>query len=198
MILEEVTGALLAGGAGKRLGGMRKALLKIGEQTILDRSLGLLRSLFPAAIVIANEPEPYAHAGAPIIADPIPGRGAPGGLLAALEAAKTPWVFLLACDMPLVERYVIASLAARATPDAQAVIAIRDGRPEPLHAFWSTSLAPRLAELLRTGNPSFRDLLAEIPHTRVPVEDLAPDAARTFTSVNTQKDLESLGLSLLH
>ena len=87
MILEEVTGALLAGGAGKRLGGVRKALLKIGEQTILDRSLGLLRSLFPAAIVIANEPEPYAHAGAPIIADSrFMGAGA-GGVTGA--AART-------------------------------------------------------------------------------------------------------------
>lgn len=196
MRLDEVTGALLAGGAGRRLGGVRKALLNVGGGvTILDRSLGLMRELFPAAIVIANEPEPYAHAGAPIVGDPIPGKGAPGGLLAALEAAKTPWVFLLACDMPLVEAKVIRALASHVTPDTKSVIAIRDGRPEPLHAFWSTTLAPRLSEMLRTGDPSFRDLLAEIPHVRVPVDELGDGAARTFSSVNTPEDLAALGVS---
>lgn len=195
MKLDEVTGALLAGGAGKRLGGVRKALLKVGDGTILDRSLGLMRELFSAAMVIANEREPYANAGVPIASDPIPGKGAPGGLLAALEAARNPWVFLLACDMPLVNAKVIRALAGRVTPDTKCVIAIRDGRPEPLHAFWSTTLAPRLAEMLRTGDPSFRDLLTEIPHVRVPVEELGEGAARTFSSVNTPEDLAALGVS---
>lgn len=197
-VIQDATGALLAGGKGTRLGGVRKALLVKEGRPLLAHTLELYARLFPAALVIANEAGVYERFGAPIAADPIADRGAPGGLFAALSASTTPWLFLAACDMPALDARVIEALARRRA-GVQAVVATIEGRPEPLHAFWAAPARPALERLLRDGEPSFRDLLAQVPHARVPIEELereAPGAAESFANVNTPDDLARFGLSL--
>ena len=194
-MIADATGAVLAGGRGTRLGGVRKALLTKDGETLLARTLRVYGAVFPHALVIANEAAVYDAFGAPVVSDPIADRGAPGGLFAALSAATTPWVFLAACDMPALDARVIEALA-RKRDGVQAVIATIEGRPEPLHAFWSTAARSTLETLLRDGEPSFRDLLAAIPHARVPIGELGPGAAASFANVNTPEDLALHGLSL--
>lgn len=198
-MIDDCTGAVLAGGQGTRLGGVRKALLTFPDgKTLIARSLGVLGGLFPQTIVIANEVAPYVLYGSPIVGDPIADRGAPGGLFGALSAAKTPWLFLAACDMPALDPRVIEAIARRREKARGAVVVTRDGRPEPLHAFWSTGILPALETLLKNGEPSFRDLLDAIPHWRIPIEELEteiPGAAKSFANVNSPEDLAAFGLS---
>lgn len=197
-MIEDAEGALLAGGRGTRLGGARKALLLREGEPLIARTLRLYAGLFARAIVIANEAGVYERFGAKVVADPIPGRGAPGGLLAALAAAGAPWVFLAACDMPALDPRVIAAMAAR-REGVQAVVAMVEGRPEPLHAFWATGARAVVERMLREGEPSFRDLLGAIPAALIPVEELErdlPDARDSFTNVNVPEDLARFGLRL--
>ena len=194
-MIPDATGVVLAGGRGKRLGGVRKALLMKNGQPLLAHTLGIFAKLFPASLVVANEPGVYDGFGAPVVSDPIADRGAPGGLFAALSSATTPWVFLAACDMPALDARVIDALSRR-REGVHAVVAVIEGRPEPLHAFWAAAARPALEKLLRDGEPSFRDLLATIPHARVPIEELGAGAAASFANVNTPADLEFHGLSL--
>jgi molybdenum cofactor guanylyltransferase len=197
-LIGDATGALLAGGKGTRLGGVRKALLVKDGRALLAHTLELYARLFPHALVIANEAGVYDRFGAPVASDPIADRGAPGGLFAALSASTTPWLFLAACDMPALDARVIEALGSRRA-GVQAVVATIEGRPEPLHAFWAAAARPTLERLLREGEPSFRDLLAEVPHARVPIEDLerdAPGALASFANVNTPDDLAPFGLAL--
>src|SRR5579859_4125337 len=198
MALPDVTGALLAGGQGERMGKVRKGLLRFADGTLLiARSLSILRSLFAETVIVSGELAPYLLFGAPIAGDPIPGKGAPGGLLAALTAAKTPWVFLVGCDMPALDPAVITALAEERGKGVQAVVAGSEERPEPLHAFWSVEVAPVLEGMLRAGDPSFRDFLARIPHRLVPMADLearVPGAARSFADVDAPEDLVAFGL----
>src|SRR5512139_3143748 len=98
--IADCTGALLAGGAAKRMGGGPKGLLRVAGEPLAARSVALFRRAFGRAIVVANDARPYADLGVPVVPDAIPGRGAPGGLHAALSAAGTPWVFAAGCDMP--------------------------------------------------------------------------------------------------
>lgn len=197
-MIDGATGALLAGGQGKRLGGVQKAFLRRDGQTLLDRTLGVFAPLFRRSILLATEKALYEGLGPRVIADPIPDRGAPGGLFAALSAVKTPWVFLAACDMPALDGRVIEALAARRRP-GEAVIAQVDGYPEPLHAFWPREAGPVLESLLREGEPSFRDLLAKIPHVLVDISALeaeVPNARESFANVNTPEDLERFAITL--
>lgn len=191
----DCTGALIAGGAATRLGGAPKGLLRVGGEPIAARSLRLFERLFGAALVVANDPAPYEPLGVPLFADRIAQKGAPGGLHAALTAARTGWVFAAACDMPFLEPAPIRLLAARRA-GSEAVIVRWRGHLEPLHALWSRACLPVLERLLREGDPSLQALSRAVS-TRVVEEDewrTVDPAGRSFENVNTPEDAIRLGI----
>lgn len=193
--IPDCTGALLAGGQATRLGGVAKGLLRLGGEPIAARSLRLFGELFDAALVVANDPAPYAALGAPVVADAIPGKGAPGGLHAALAAARTGWVFAAACDMPFLSAAAIRHLWSL-RGGAQAVAVQWGGRVEGLFAFWSRACLPAVERLLREGEPSLWRLATEVGAA------VLPEAAwrafdprgRVFANANSPEDLARLGL----
>jgi molybdopterin-guanine dinucleotide biosynthesis protein A len=193
--LQDCTGTLLAGGRATRLGGAPKGLLRVDGEPIAARSLALFERLFGRSLVVANDPAPYAPLGARIVPDLIPGHGAPGGLHAALSAAETPWIFLAACDMPFLAADAIRFLAARR--DGVDVVLVRArGRLEPLHGFWSRACLAPLERLLREGNPSLRDVAAEVRVRIVEEEEwrTVDPALRSLENANTPEDAARLGL----
>jgi molybdopterin-guanine dinucleotide biosynthesis protein A len=193
--LPDCTGALLAGGRASRLGGAAKGLLRVDGEPIAARSLALFERLFGRSLVVANDPAPYAALGARIVPDLLAGHGAPGGLHAALAAAETPWIFLAACDMPFLDADAIRFLAARRDGADVVVVRARE-RLEPLHAFWARACLPPLERLLREGNPSLRDVAAEV-RTRI-VEEAewrtVDPQLRSLENANTPEDAARLGL----
>jgi molybdopterin-guanine dinucleotide biosynthesis protein A len=195
-LLPDCTGALVAGGRATRMGGAPKGLLRVAGEPIAARSLRLFRELFAGALVVANDPAPYAALGAPVVADVVPGKGAPGGLHAALLAAPTPWVFTAACDMPFLSREGILLLAARRA-GVDAVVVEWEGRLQPLHALWSRACLPLLARLLAEGDPSLQRIGRTVNAAIVAEEEwraLDP-AGRAFENANTPEDAARLGLT---
>jgi molybdopterin-guanine dinucleotide biosynthesis protein A len=194
--LGDCTGALVAGGMATRLGGVAKGLLRVDGEAIAARSLRLFREVFAAALVVANDPAPYAPLGAPVVPDLIPGKGAPGGLHAALSASRTEWVFAAACDMPFLTRGAILFLADL-RPGADAILVRAGGRLEPLHSFWSRRCLPAIERLLRAGDPSFREL-ARAVNARIVEEPewrAADPDGRVLANANTPDDAARLGLT---
>ena len=142
------------------MAGRPKGLLLVGGEPIAARSLRLFRALFDGgALVVANDAAPYAAFGAPVVPDLVLGKGAPGGVHAALSAARTGWVFTAACDMPFVSEAGIALLAERRA-GVEAVLVRWQGRLEPLHALWSRACLPLLSRLLAEGDPSLWSIRA--------------------------------------
>jgi molybdenum cofactor guanylyltransferase len=189
------TGVLIAGGRATRMGGVPKGLLRVGGEPIAARALRLFGELFDAALVVANDPAPYAALGATIVPDAVAGKGAPGGVHAALAAARTEWVFTAACDMPFLAPGPIAWLAARRTR-APAVLVRFGGRLEPLHAFWARGCLPVVEGLLRAGHPSLQELARAVSaHVVDEAEWRTVDpAGRAFENANTPDDAARLGL----
>jgi molybdopterin-guanine dinucleotide biosynthesis protein A len=193
--IPDCTGVLLAGGQATRLGGVAKGLLRLSGEPIAARSLRLFGELFDAALLVANDPTPYAALGVPVVADAIPGKGAPGGLHAALAAARTGWIFAAACDMPFLSAEAIRFLWSL-RGGAPAVAVHWGGRVEGLFAFWSRSCLPAAERLLRKGDPSLWRLATEVGAAVVPEatwRTFDPDG-RTFANANAPEDLERLGL----
>ncbi len=194
--ISDCTGALVAGGRARRLGGVAKGLLRVDGEPIAARALRLFRELFDDALVVSNDPAAYAPLGARVVPDVLAGKGAPGGLHAALAAARTGWVFTAGCDMPFLSAEGIALLAARRA-DHDAVLVRFGGRLEPLHALWSRACLPTFERALRAGDPSLWNLsllvnaaIVEEPEWRV----VDPEG-RAFANANTQGDLARLGLT---
>lgn len=193
--LADCSGVLVAGGQATRLGGLAKGLLRVEGEPIVARALRLFRGLFAEAVVVANDPAPYERFGAPLVADLIPGKGAPGGLHAALSAARTEWIFTAACDMPFLAAAPIAALAAERA-GAPAVAVIWRGRLEPLHAFWSRACLPTVERMLRDGDPSMWKIATAVGARFVSEErwrEIDPEG-RAFENANTPEDLARLGL----
>jgi molybdopterin-guanine dinucleotide biosynthesis protein A len=190
----DVTLAVIAGGKGERLGGVAKGLLEVEGRPVLARLLELGR-LCGDVLLVANEPGPYARFGVRTVEDVVRGRGAPGGVHAALVGARTEWVLAVACDMPFVAEAAVRVLLGERGPEVDAVCFTVASRVEPLLAVYRRALADPWGEALRAEEPSLRSLLSRCRARLLPEEALrAVDAPlRSVVSVNTPEDLARHG-----
>lgn len=144
-------------------------------------------------LLVANQPGPYGDflAAAPavrVIADAIPGRGAPGGLHAALVHCRTPWVLAVAADQPFLSAPALASLLEEAGSSPLACFE-SGGRLQPFPGVYAAGLAETWARLL-DGQPSLNVLFRALGGTVLPEEKLRrvdPDLL-ALVNVNRPED----------
>ncbi len=194
--IPDCTGVLVAGGRARRLGGMAKGQARLEGVPIATRTIELFRLLFGEVRVVANDPAPWSDSGVvAVVPDAIPGKGAPGGLHAALSCATTGWIFTAACDMPFLAEGPIRHLASL-RGDAPAVLVEGERGPEGLHAFWSRGILPTVERMLREGDPSLRAIATAVGARIVPAVEwrVVDPGGRSFENANTPEDLRRLGL----
>ncbi len=143
------TGAILAGGRARRLGGLNKAglVLHPSGASILDRQLTRLSRVVDRTIIIANDPEKFTGAGVPVIADLVSDGGALGALYTAVHSAKTDRTLVVACDMPFLSEPLLAHLVDVGGAADIAIPRTRRGY-EPLCATYSRRSAVELHRLI--------------------------------------------------
>jgi molybdopterin-guanine dinucleotide biosynthesis protein A len=192
---EPVTIAIVAGGAGARMGGAAKAFLDVGGRPVLDRQIEILRprcAEILVAVAPSIDPAPFASRGLRVVIDRFPGAGPMAGLHAALAACATPWVLAVASDMPTLDGDLIDRLIdlSKGADRFDALIPRRDGRPEPLHALYRAAIAVDAEICLREGRRAMTDLLDGV-RTRYIEEDDLPGlgGSRSFANLNTPEDL---------
>ena len=185
-----VTGAVLAGGRSRRMGS-DKGLLRIGSRRLIDVVLEAIRPLFPETVVVANETTAYGGLGVPVVSDRVPDKGPLGGIHAALCSSRLPYTFCIACDMPLVNRAVVAHLCALA-PGNDAVVPEWEAGYEPLHAVYGQSCLSHVERMVREDRLRVDALFAAVRVRRVAADELRPldPLLRSFMNVNTPDDLD--------
>jgi molybdenum cofactor guanylyltransferase len=143
------TGAILAGGRARRLGGLNKAGLTLhpGGASVLDRQLARLRRVVDRTIIIANDAERFRSAGVPVIPDLMPDGGTLGALYTAVHAAGTEWTLVVACDMPFVSEPLLSHLVSVGRGVDIAIPRTTRGY-EPLCATYSRRSASELQRLI--------------------------------------------------
>ena len=161
------TGAILAGGRARRLGGLNKArlILHPGSASVLDRQLARLRRVVDRTIIIANDAEPFSGAGVPVIPDMVPDGGALGALYTAVHAAGTERTLVIACDMPFVSERLLAHLVSVGGSVDIAIPRTARGY-EPLCATYSRRSATELRRLIDERRFRLSDV-ARIPGLNV-------------------------------
>ena len=149
---------IFVGGAGKRMGGVAKGLIRTAEGiTVIERLLRLLRGLEVRAVLVGERNE-YAELGMEIVADRPSGIGPLGGLIGLLRRAKGAPALALACDMPFISAGLVERLL-EASPGAAIVAPRRDGRWEPLFARYDPAQVLPCAEaLVSTDDHSLKRL----------------------------------------
>lgn len=143
---------VLAGGRSRRFGGVDKARLPLGGQTLLARAVDTLSQVCGGCVVVGAP----AVRGAGALPDLEPGTGPLGGILTALEALTTPYALVLATDLPFISVDLLARLQDAASSADVAWLAA--DRRRPLCVAVARRLAPELRGLWTAGARRVRDL----------------------------------------
>ena len=193
---DDVTGIVLAGGAGRRMRtgiremGAPKPLLRLGDKTLVEHVVAAIEPLVSGVIVVTNDAEAMAFLGLPTAGDAEPGRGPLMGLYSGLLACPTPFALVVACDAPFLSPALLEALIARRRPDAMTLPSTEHG-PQPMPGLYPKTIASEIASLLEGGRAAMRDLVAAEPVELLSVEDmraLDPEG-RSFKDLDTPEDL---------
>ena len=182
---EEITGVVLCGGSGARLGDADKPMTNIRGRRLIDYvTAALTPQVARLVISCGHDPAPYEALGYPTVADLRPGDGPLGGIVSVLPHIETDWILTHPGDAPFAD----ASLVARLAPAAQAngIVVPRAGDyRQNLVLLMSRPKAEALARFYGDGGRAVKDWLDDHEVESVDMTDVAD----SFFNVNTAADL---------
>lgn len=183
--------AIQAGGGSSRMGA-DKALRPFLGRPLIERIIERLRPAADELFVTTNQPEAYAWLGLPLFTDLKPGRGALGGLLTALAAARGPLVAVVACDMPFASAEILRGAAQLLMEEgADAALPEWQGGLEPMHAVYRRSAClPAVEAAIDRDLWKAIDWLPQVKVRLLKPDELArwDPAGLAFSNVNTPEE----------
>ena len=203
----DITGLILAGGLGTRMGQRDKGMLHLHGQPLARHVLQrLVPQVGQLAISVHADAGDYARFGLPVWPDVLPGQLGPlAGLHSGMQHASTPYLLTVPCDSPLLPPDLAARLATGLVENnADLAIAVTEEidpatgsavhRPHPVFCLVKTSALPQLEAYLRSGERRMRTWHGPLKLAEVVFEDGA-----AFGNMNTPDELAALqaqGLSV--
>ncbi|MCM2307476.1 MAG: molybdenum cofactor guanylyltransferase [Sulfuritalea sp.] len=190
-MIEHVTGVILAGGQGRRMGGIDKGLQELRGRPM---ALWVLERLAPqvrSVLISANQNlGRYAEFGCPVLPDRIAGFAGPlAGLQAALAQATTPLLVTAPCDSPFLPADLVARLHAALSADqAQLAVARTGERVHRAFCLVRRDLLPQLDAFLAAGGRK-----VGLWHASLKVAEVVfDDEAEAFGNINSAEELLAL------
>ncbi len=197
-----ITGLILAGGRGSRMGGVDKGLqnfrgLPLALQTLMR--LQLQSQPLQEILINANRNlAAYESLGVPVWPDSIDGFAGPlAGFLTGLERCETPWLLTVPCDTPLFPLDLLerlcqamqeqnADLAMAAAPEADGTL-----RPQPVFCLLKTELLESLVKFTQSGGRKI-DVWTGQHRCAIVSFDGPSDSPQAFANANTLAELQQL------
>ncbi|HUD34711.1 MAG TPA: molybdenum cofactor guanylyltransferase MobA [Variovorax sp.] len=200
---QDITGLVLAGGRGTRMGGIDKGLQDLDGMPLALHALRRLQGQVGRVALNANRHrQVYEAFGAPVWPDDLPDHPGPlAGFLAGLGRCGTPFLLTVPCDTPLFP-LDLADRLARALGTADAELAVagapqadRHGaislRPQPVCCLMRTGLLGSLREFVAGGGRKIDAWTAGHRTVLVPF-DRPGDDPDAFRNANTHDELDAL------
>lgn len=174
--------------------GVDKTLLSLDGRTLVARVCDAVAEVCEETVVVTNRPEALEEAGLPasvrIVRDEVAYQGPLGGLLTALDSARTEWVFCVAADMPHLEPGIVRALWS-VRDEADVVVPVTEKGYEPLLALYRVDAClPPAREVLASGRRRLVAIFPKIRVVEVPAEALrsADPDLHSLVNVNTPAD----------
>jgi molybdopterin-guanine dinucleotide biosynthesis protein A len=183
-----VTGLILAGGQGRRMGGVDKGLQPLRGRPLVAWVLERLKPQVAEVLINANQNQvEYAKLGCRVIGDEIGGFAGPlAGLHAGLKANVHPFLVTVPCDSPFLPSDLVRRLhAALVANHADLAVAKTGQQPHPVFSLVRESLLHHLTEFLEGGGRKIDAWYASLKVIEVAFDD-QPEA---FSNINTREDL---------
>ena len=190
----QITGMVLAGGRGSRMGGVDKGLQNYRGMPLAMHALLRLMPQVGEIMINANRNlAAYESMGVPVWPDALPDYPGPlAGFLAGLERCETPYLVVVPCDSPLFPEDLVARLAGEfAEGDIEiAVAATRDGdglQAQPVFCMMRSEVMESLIRFTHDGQRKIDRWTASHRTRLVPF-----DPPEAFANANTADELQQL------
>lgn len=190
----DITGLVLAGGRGSRMGGVDKGLQNYRGMPLALHALLRLAPQVGHVMISANRNlGAYESMGVPVWPDPLPDYAGPlAGWLAGLEHCTTPYLMTVPCDTPDFPSDLVERLAhALAMADAEiAMAATREAgevRAQPVFSLMKSDLLESLTAFVRSGQSKIMRWTGQHRCAEVTFDD-----ASAFFNANTLAELQQL------
>ena len=186
-----ITTAIQAGGRSSRMG-EDKALLKLHGVPLIELVLHEIEDLTDEILITTNNPKSLEYLHVRLVTDPMPGEGALRGLHTALASANNEHVLVIACDMPFVQKELLAAMLSINSSD-DVIVPMLDGNYEPMHAIYLRT--PCLQAVENALNAGEKKLTSFFHNVRVhtlgeEIIGMYDPEGLSFYNINTPQDLQ--------
>jgi len=192
---DEITGVILAGGRGRRMGGVDKGLTQLAGKPMLWHVLEALQPQVTKVIINANQNlESYRDFGHQIVSDVIGDYSGPlAGMASGMQAATTTYIVTVPCDSPLIASDLVARMYHDLNDHTAEVCVAHDGkRTHPVFLLLKRDLIASMLDFLNAGE---RKIDKWFVKHRTTMSDFS-DQPEAFLNVNNPQDIETLEESL--
>lgn len=187
--LANITGVILAGGRGTRMGSVDKGLVLLDGKPLVEHVLQRLEPQVSSIIISANRNHAeYARYGFPVVSDASTAKdaGPLAGILSAMTHAVTDYIVTVPCDTPRLPTDLVTRLFAQLTHDRSLACMAHDGaRSQPIFALLHVSLKDALDRALQAGEYKIAKLLHNCGCSRADFSDCAD----CFVNLNTAENI---------
>ncbi|MFZ4412320.1 MAG: molybdenum cofactor guanylyltransferase [Bacteroidales bacterium] len=185
--------AIIAGGKSTRFEGQNKALISVLGETILNRNIQTLQTLFEEIHIVSNNASDFLYTGIPVFSDVFKEIGPLGGIYTALMYSNCEAVFIFSCDMPFLSAELIKEIMLDFTKkDTQILIPQILNKIEPLHAIYSSTVLQTLKEyLINTEEYKIRLFFPKV-HTSYLALENSKENQKAFLNMNAATDIKSI------
>lgn len=194
-INKNITGIILSGGKSIRMGS-NKSLLKLGDKTLIERTIDLMLGCFEKNIIITNEPNLYEFLDVEMYEDIIPNLGPLSGIHSGLVNSTTEKNFVISCDMPMMSNDIVNYIATYKS-GKQIVIPFDGENIQQMCGIYSKNIIDQTAQILTDSSlnknnmnkkTSVHELLNLIEHEVLDVSELPFFNSNLFLNMNNIDD----------
>ena len=190
----KVAGILLAGGRSSRMGGGDKCLKRLGEQTLLSRTIERTKDQVGPMVLNANgDPSRFSSYGLPVVADVISDFPGPlAGVLTGLEwaaqhAPEYEYIATFASDTPFIPRCLVGNLYKLIEFGANLACATSNRRHHPVFGLWPVRERSNLRKAMVVDNT--RKVAMWTARYKLGIVDFPTKPIDPFFNINTPEDL---------
>ncbi len=179
----KIDSAYILTGGGSRRFGSPKCIAEINGKTLLEIVSENLGVVFPRVYQVGKQ----SYGPLPFVPDISGLQNSLTGIVTALRHCTGHWVFIIACDMPLVDDKVINAMIRELDDRHNLIIPEVDGYLQYTCAFYSKRMLPELEKYLASGEFALHQIVRDVPFKTV-----AFSTTEKFVNINRAADLDNI------